>query len=69
MIKFYFKITKQFPKFMYMKIAGQNLTFSKNHIFFQKVSFLFKLSYFFFKVLFFLFNALKGLLFQMRLLI
>jgi len=36
MIKYYFKITKQFPKFMYMKIAGQNLTykFFKKSIFF-----------------------------------
>lgn len=40
MIKFYFKITKQFPKLIYMKIAVQNVTY-----------FFFKKSYFFFLML------------------
>lgn len=37
MIKFYFKITKQFPKLIYMKIAGQKVTYNffKKSIFFS----------------------------------
>jgi len=37
----YFKITKQFPKFIYMKISRCkcNLTFSKNRIFFFEKSY------------------------------
>jgi len=71
MIKFYFKITKQFPKYIYMKIsrckcnfqlfqkvlfflfnaliAGQNLTFSKNLIFFSKSLVSFQIVLFFFQ--------------------
>jgi len=48
MIKFYFKITKQCPNIIYMKIAGQNLTYN----FFKKKFFFFKKSYFFKKSLF-----------------